>query len=178
MNSGKISDWIQIGTGLALLVGLILVVVELGQARVLATIQVTNDAYSDQFDFYRQLMGENPSTVLVKACLHPGELTEAEIAVAMASIDYRYDAIRRTKAITEIAGYESGWEGLAISNLRHILSTKLGRVEYDKFKDDPYRWEPEIAELAKGLIESGDIVPCEKMYDDWQSGLKDEGEPG
>jgi hypothetical protein len=170
----RVSAWVQIATGLALVLGLVLVLIELIQARTLATLQLTSDGFGEAYAYKRQLMGENPSPILVKGCLHPELLTEAEIAVNMAAIDYRYDTIMYLLQMTEISGDAFDWQPMAAYNLKVIFSTKLGRVEYDKFKDDPTRWDPKILTMARKIIEDGDYIPCEKRFAEWKSGLQDE----
>ena len=83
MSKNRVQDWIQIFTGLALLAGLALVVVEMYQARLLATLQLVNDGYAENFAFKRQIMGDNPAPILTKACLNPEELTEPEITCSV-----------------------------------------------------------------------------------------------
>ena len=52
-----------------------------------------------------------------------------------------------------------------------MFSNKLGRVEYYMHKDDPKRWNPEIAEIAREVLESGDYIRCEDLYRRWKEGL-------
>ena len=78
MNKNSFQDWVQILTGLALLIGLVLVVIEIRQSQTIALMEFTQAGYQEVFAFQRQRMGENPGPTLVKACLQPEQLTEEE----------------------------------------------------------------------------------------------------
>jgi hypothetical protein len=173
MKNFSLHDKIQIITGLAVLAGLMLVIIEMYQARVLATLQLTRDGYAENFAFKRQIMGENPAPILTKACLTPGELTETELTVVMAYYDYRYDVIVMYKNMAEISGDHSLWRSAAQTNLNIALSTAPGRVEFEAYKDDPRRWDPEIVAIAEAMIADQQVHRCETLYESWKVGLAD-----
>jgi hypothetical protein len=173
MKKYSLHDGIQILTGLAILAGLVLVVIEMYQARMLATLQLTQDGYAEHFAFQRQIMGENPAPILTKACLTPNELTDAEMTVVMAYYDYRYDSIVMYKVMAEIVGDDSLWKRNSHFHLRAMLSTGPGRVEFETHKDDPTRWDPQIVDVAEAMIAGQTNLRCEELYEDWMSGLAD-----
>ncbi len=75
MDSQKLSHWIQIATGLAVLAGLGLVVWELQQAKVLTRLQLTSDTYTLSVGYNSSFLGEDPIAVHTRACLDPEGLT-------------------------------------------------------------------------------------------------------
>ena len=67
MDSQKDADWVQIATGVALLVGLVLVVWELSQSRDVATAQLSSDGTDRYLQSAVPRMGENPAAALAKS---------------------------------------------------------------------------------------------------------------
>ena len=172
----RINQWVQILTGIALLIGLILVVIEMRQGLLIASAQLTQAGFFEFQDMKRQRMGENPAPTLTKACLHPEQLTDDEITVAVVDSNYRYDTIAMTMALSEIAGTPEAWRDMAEYQLKAMFATKLGRIEFHKHRHDPRRWHPEVAAMALEILQSGDFIRCEDLYRDWKKGLA-EAEP-
>ena len=157
-------DWVQLITGFAIVIGIVLVLVEQYQARVIAEIQLARDMYADNFAFKRQIMGENPAPTLAKSCLEPDKLSESELAVALAYHDYRYDSMVLMKRIAETVGMGADWKETSLVHMRAILSTPLGRTDFRLFGDDPTRWDPDIAEFAREVMADLEDIRCENLY--------------
>ena len=169
----KILDLVQILTGVAVFIGLGLVVIELRQSHDLAEAQLVTDTYAEYFAFVRQQMGENPTPILTKGCLQPGELTQSEMATVMTIVDYRYDAIMRMRALERVGDFGIDWQSTARRNLQFILGTPIGMVDFQSFKNDPNRWDPQIVEIAEELIAKNELFSCSDLYEQWERGLRD-----
>ncbi len=169
--SSKLHDWTQVLTGCALIIGLLLVLLEIRQGQVIAYMQFTQAGYQEIFAFQRQRMGENPAATLIKACEQPEQLSQEEILVASAYFEYRYDSIELSKVLGEISGDEGIWQTIAETQLKDMFATKLGRVEFYRHKNNPHRWDPEIAAVAQAVLDSGDYMRCEDLYRSWKEGL-------
>lgn len=83
MESQRLLNWIQVITGLAVLLGLALVVWELQQTRTLARVQLYSDSMNAKTDFTAALLGEEPMSVIGKACLEPDSLTLEDASVLL-----------------------------------------------------------------------------------------------
>jgi len=165
------SDWIQAVSAVAIVVGVILVVAEMRQNSDLMRTQLINEIISDHFAYDRQIMGENPSPTLIKACFHPEDLSEAELSVAAAAMDYRYDTVMRTKIIEESGDLGMPWRKGAEIHLRRLLETPLGRLDFEKNKDIAWYWDPEIVDIAEKILASPDFEDCTARYVAWKDGL-------
>ena len=76
MNSQQVANLVQIATGIALLIGLLLVLYELNQAKSLTLAELTSQGYSEVMDDNRTIMGERRDHA---ACLvHLGEIQIGE----------------------------------------------------------------------------------------------------
>lgn len=161
----------QTVSAVAIVIGVILVVAEMRQNSNLMRTQLINEVYSDHFAYLRQVMGENPSPTLIKACFHPEDLTEAEFSVASAAMDYRYDTVARTKRIEESGDLGLQWRKRAEISLRRLLETPLGRLDFETTKEVAWYWDPEIVEIAEKVLASPDFKDCRARYVAWKDGL-------
>ena len=81
MNPDKVANWIQITATIGVLIGIVLVVIELRQAKAIAHANFTANFFSETAQNSRSQMGENPAIVLAKACLRPNEISAQELFV-------------------------------------------------------------------------------------------------
>ena len=129
MDSQKVADWVQIATGVALLVGLGLVVWELSQSRDVATAQLSSDGTDQYLQSAVPRMGENPAAALAKACHDPQSLSDEELVVLDAYFTVLAAVPLRAYLITERSGlYEGRWVDLARSMFPLILRSVSGRT--------------------------------------------------
>ena len=128
----KIQNWIQLVTSIAVIVGLILVVYELQQARDLAQAQLTMDNYAIQASMLNTMKGESPSKSKATACINPSALTPEDMEVLSA---YYQQLLFRTIYINQInkgSGLlDSNWEWIIERNFKIILQTDYGRAWWD-----------------------------------------------
>ena len=73
MNSEKLSDWVQIITGFAIVLGLGLLIWELQQNREAIRSQLTSDGFIHVGQQHATIMGEDLALVIAKACENPSE---------------------------------------------------------------------------------------------------------
>lgn len=152
-------DWIQILTGLAVLVGLVLVIWKLQQTRELSRAQLAADGWNEMMATGRSNLSETFSQVRYKSCVTPEELTDAEIQEILSWFYILRNEVARMRGYTDIGTYDIVWQELARNNIRVILSHKAGRVQYERGKG---RWWPWYEEIAEELIETNSIRSCEE----------------
>ena len=164
----KLIDLIQLITGIAVLIGLGLVVWELQQTRTLTRAQLTSDHWSEVLQNSRALLGENPAPILAKSCDSPESLSAAERAVTLAALDIRYFMAQRSRTIEEIADLGAPWELVARSNLRALLSNPIGLYDYETFRDE--RWSNEYEPIIQELLANEDM-DCDFFWKDFEKWL-------
>ncbi|NKB97366.1 MAG: hypothetical protein GKR90_02540 [Pseudomonadales bacterium] len=158
MEEPKLSVWIQLATGIAVLFGLALVIWELNQTRELAIAQRVHDGYSLIIEDARSKLGESFGEVFAKGCVEPSQLTDGEILQLREYFDANLYLIRRMKEIREVGGFDYSWERIARGYVEHWLDSKVGRLHYEKRVRRGL--EPEIQQLAEEFLASDLTRPC------------------
>jgi hypothetical protein len=119
-STARFSNWFQIITNIAILIGLGLVVYELNQSKQLAAAQFVIDGIQRQTDIQIAMMGEDPREALAKSAIHPADLNERDVV----ALDAYYDSV------------VAGWFGQAISR-------RIGGI------DDPYPWQLAVVDSVQ-----------------------------
>ena len=178
MDSTKINNRMQIGTALALIVGLALVVWELQQTRDAVKSQLTSDGFQLMGQFYTSAFGERPEEVLAKACDAPTELTTADLIV----LDHIYTQIvHRSLRIIRVRQrggfYEQ--EFLGSEKLQRdstggwgmLFSTAPGRAFWRTLKGDP-----ELKAYGDRIFAKWDRESCTQHNKLWRAVIAEEAE--
>ena len=173
MNYQSLTNWVQIFTGIAVLVGLGLVVWELRQSREIALAQLTSDFYMMNSQHNSALMGENPAEVIEKACDSPEELTKSEYRVLRSRFGEVLDRMRRSRSIAEQSGLMSDdeWRTWATGNFGVIFNTHPGRAWWD----DQSWLPPDIRQSGNRILaEVSSSEPlCKETYRSWVSKIEE-----
>ena len=158
-----IFDWVQLIAGVAILVGLALVIFELKQSQDLAKLQLISSGFEMRSNQRIAIMGEEAAHVIQKSCEAPNNLTKAELQILDAyhlelinriRIDYRYSEV------SDIYSEEDWSRGYL--NFYQILGTFPGRVWWQE-----QSWiEPPIRTAGNAVYEElKDSYPsCESDY--------------
>lgn len=162
MSTDRLSVWIQVATGVAVIVGLALVVFELQQTRDLARAQIVHEGYSLLLDENRAIMGETFGDVYAKACLQPAELTDGEIVQIRQYHDSGLYMIRRIREIRESGVFDYSWEQVAKSYVQLWLSSEVGRLHY-RHRVEHFGLEPDIRRLAEDVLANEQLAPCDDL---------------
>lgn len=173
MNTEKITLWIQVLGGFAILVGLLLVVIELRQTKQLAKLQIVSDGWNAHMEDLRAQLGESFSETRAKACFSPESLTEGEIMEMSQYNSLLLAQIRRKREFVDLGSTTNfTWESLAEQNIRSFLYTKVGRADYatsDSF-------DPTLKEIAEKVIQEG-LMTCEQDYAPYLKAIRAENDP-
>ena len=160
MDNQSASKWAQLLTTLAVVVGLGLVIWELQQARTLARLQLSSDAFSEALSDYRSLLGENFGETFTRACVG-SELNNSERVQVLAFLENRLNGALRSRAMDSVqrsAGVQ--WEQMAEWRVQEYLAVPLGRQRFEKNKD---AWVPALREIAERHIANG-VPPCSEAW--------------
>ena len=171
MSKLSVADWIQTVTGLAIVVGLGLVLFEMKQAREIAATESTSQHYDAVRSHYDTLLGENPTETLSKACTSPETLTAAEKRIVNAYFHSQFVTVRRLAGLTDqgdIGNTSEYWQGWATGIFQSIFGYPDGAawwVETRKIYSEVF---PEVVDLGDRLLDERDgRYQCESYYDDW-----------
>lgn len=148
MDSQKIGNWIQIVSGIALILGLGLVIWELQQVRILTRAQLTSDNVSVSVASSSAVMGENAAEILAKACLDPGALSLHETTLLGYFYDQQIELVMRMKLLTDRDGLyaKDTWKDYAGAYFSDIFRTAFGRAWF--LRQDP-SW------MDEGVLQAG-----------------------
>jgi hypothetical protein len=149
VNSQRIVDWIQIITGVALVLGLALVGVELTQSRDVAEAQLSSEGINQHHQSLIALMGENPAPALAKACHDPQALSDNELVVLDSYYASLITAVNRYYLIEKKTGLSEGrWAESADSAFFLMFRSLPGRTWWEHEKDF---FAPEIGSFVESL---------------------------
>ena len=164
MESQRLLNWIQVITGIAILLGLALVVWELQQARTLARVQLYSDSINAKTEFTAALLGEEPMSVMGKACLDPEGLTLEDAAVLFAYFRSLEDRILAMHQLESMGGLAEPLGGDAMKGLEdrseqdllagaftiELTSTEIGQAW---LAERISRWPEELQLLGNRILE-------------------------
>ena len=152
-------------TGIAVIVGLGLVVWELQQVQTLTRAQLTSDYFSLTTGVDLAIAGENPSSALAKACSDPENLTMDEILVLDRYFASQMSILSRMRLLTDRDGlYAKGyWQELAPVHFTPILRTAYGRVWYME-QLSGRGWAQELLETGQDVLRQLGPVSCKSRY--------------
>lgn len=152
-------DLIQIATGLALVIGLVLVFIELIQAKALTLAELTSQGYSEIMADARAVMGENPAPVIAKACLEPEALQPDEMLVLQAYYVSKVTQVTRLRVLELVADFGVPWQEVARQQIRDVVDTSPGQRWFEqqiKGADDT------LYAIGKAIQETG--VDCTQEF--------------
>ena len=154
MKKLQVTDWVQIVTGITIVIGLFLVFWELQQARELAKAQLISDNVANVVAHRTALMGENPADIINKACVQPGDLTGQDIEVLNA---YFWNLLSTPMNIRSI-GVATGlytpdeWQSYYPGLFSVIAGIPYGRYWWRNIESFFMRIDPELAEFGNEFM--------------------------
>jgi hypothetical protein len=158
MDPNKIADWIQITATLGVLIGIVLVVLELRQAKAIAHADITANFFSETAQNNRVQMGENPAVVLAKACLRPNEVTAEELFVLEGFFGSRWSLADRTHRLELVGEFDTPWEEVARKSLQAVVRFEHGR---NWLAEHAATTNPSLAGIVSELLKKTGNKPCE-----------------
>lgn len=158
MNNSNLFNVIQLITGLALLIGLVLVFFELRQAKALSLAELSSEGYSEIMSEFRSVMGENPAPVIAKACLEPDKITPDEQVVLTAYYNLKIAHIERLRVLELVAEFGVPWPMLAREQLARVLETEAGRSWFEQ----RFRVDTELYAIGQTLLQTD--TDCRDRY--------------
>ncbi len=171
MDTETINSWVQTITGIAIVFGLVLVILELQQNRDAVRSQLSSDGFQIYTDFGTAVLGENAAEVIAKACESPTELTAPDLVI----LDFFYSELeRRTlrlKTLEERGGfYGDEWKTNELGNWTMLFETPVGRARWKL----PIPRDQEIQVAGDMLLENWTLPDCTTLYHKWREQIAQE----
>ena len=126
-STARFSNWFQIISNVAIIVGLGLVIYELNQSKQLASSQFVRDYNARETSILLAMMGEDPREALAKAALHPVDLTERDVV----ALDAYYMSIvmgwYNLQFSSQNAGFDIPWREQVVASVQRQFSSEPAR---------------------------------------------------
>ena len=171
MNSDKLNTWIQLVTGLAIVVGLGLVIWELKQGRDAAKSQLSSDGYLLISQTNVAMLGEDPAAVLAKACNSPDELTTSELILLD---NYYYEVLNRITRLVTLSErgsfYTDDYWKDYLGQLNQLFQSHAGRAYW---RTVATYLPPKVRTVGNNRLASWDRPSCVDEHALWRQGIVD-----
>jgi hypothetical protein len=129
MNTEKLSHWVQIASGVALVVGLALVIIEMRQAKQLIRAQLAGESAGLALTRTLTLLGERPLSVLAKACDPDATMTREDALTLSLTFRAYLGTVIRALEVGTLGGFDDErWKQVANGNFAQIFATEHGRA--------------------------------------------------
>lgn len=171
-----ITDWLQIATGIVVIVGLALLIWELEQARELTQAQLTSEGWARLSERNLVLVEKSNAQVLTKACEEPGQLSNVELTMLDLITQDRLNALNRIYALSRDAqlylDQDRDWSRFSESTFNRIFATQFGRVWWEQSKNSA---PIEIVAIGDSILQSSGSPSCGEFYEKLIQELELEG---
>ena len=172
MESQTVSNWIQVVTGIAVLIGLGLVVWELQQSRDATLSQLSSDYWNFASQERSAIFGENAANVLAKACNEPTELTESDLVILEQYYEgfiMRIDRMMRLRDRGDFYGRDQWRE--AIPTLDMLFVSQPGRAYWTSVA--PTWVNPEIYAAGNEYLANWNQPMCNESHSVWMQTIRE-----
>ena len=162
MDNLRVVIWIQIATGIAVVLGLVLVAFELQQAREFTQLQLAQESLTVGMSEHTARYGENVGEAIAAACAGSPKLTKAN-AVALDSVfSYQMWWIARQKQrLDRELGGNNSWEDEAVRRMEYIAGFPQGLGWLKTFRSRDH----EIRSFVKETQANINPKSCTELFD-------------
>lgn len=157
MNTEQLNSWLQTGTGIAILIGLVLVIWELQQNREAAQSQLTTEGWHMVNQTSNAMLGESPAKVLAKSCDAPETLTTEDLIV----LDQYFSEVLNHRVIRLVSLTKRGsfvsdeyWRS-DLGQWHAIFQYPVGRAWWSS-----KHWKPDIQKFGDEVLSDWKPKPC------------------
>lgn len=166
MTDNQLINAMQIATGLAVVIGLIMVFIELRQAKALSLAEMTSQGYSEAMADFRTVMGENSAAIIAKSCIAPDQLQPDELVVLNAYYNSKIAQVSRLRVLEFVAEFGVPWQAVAEQQLNEVMATETGKAWFERHvKADAELYAIGTAIAERGIDCSGFINSTALMPD-------------
>lgn len=153
MNLEHASHYVQIISGVVLVIGVGLVVLELQQTRRLAEAQLESESWDGVINRVIAQMGEDVPSTLAKACTGQ-KITERDAVVLVSRFQIALNHIARSRLVESLAGFEGErWKQRAFGSFSIVFASEHGRRWWDSQRSFYKTLDPEMTAFGDNLLE-------------------------
>lgn len=134
MNAGKMSNWLQIGANLGIILGLVLVGFQLKQNSDLLRVQLLYEESQSFINHERLMMGENPAETWAKALENPDGLSPAEFRIMDAYLYAMSEQWRTSHRLSELGILDDEWKDRLVEEASYYLGNPFGRAWWNVYR--------------------------------------------
>jgi len=153
-----IEIWVQMATGIAVTVGIALVLYELQLTRQISFTEMAQEAMTEITLRETTIFGENAAATLAKACFSPGELTNAEKVVLDSVFSTQLQFAIRIKLLEDTGGNDTGWRRNTQLAVDYITAYPQGENWMEFGKDF---WDQEFSQTVTNAMANRGDVTCQ-----------------
>ena len=157
----KVELAVQLITGAALLIGVVLVLVELQQTRVLTFSQMVQERFTSIIDHDSKIYGENLANVFEKSCQSPDDLSLAESMIMDAYFENQIAQIVRYKTLQELGFLDDvgifDWKYVGLKfrgNIRRFPTGIAWLKNHSVWGSEEFLYDPIVAYMQDGNNEA------------------------
>ena len=119
MNTNQLQIWLQLGSNVGVIIGLILVAVQIKQNSDLTSLGLIASATTQETDHLNTLLGENPIAVFAKASSNPDELTLGDKYILDVEVDWWLSMMNRNALFERSGIWDNSWRNESLLRRRH-----------------------------------------------------------
>ena len=165
MDYEKASVWIQLASGVAIMIGLGLVLWELNQNEQLTRVQIAQGTFTEMSTEQTSLYGENVARTLGRACTKPSQLSEEELVVLDSFFQNQMVRVMRLKSQADLAGFNAPWKRDGVAHTRRIARYPQGKSWLKLFVSRLATTDAELAAFIEEQLETVDHGGCAEILD-------------
>ena len=158
---------VHVLTVVALVLGLMVVVAELRQNRDAILAENTSSGFNRYSLLNIASLGEQPLSVLAKACEQPGELSVEDLML----LDiYYFELLTRVRSqmlISQQTDLSRDWQARSHGNFKIILQSAPGRAWWKITL-----WEPEIQEMGDRVLAMASASSCLDHFQEFRDKIR------
>ena len=165
MESTKYLNAVQLITSIGLIVGIILVIWELRQAREIAKGEAVVASFAQYSQRVQTMMGENSAAAVAKACDYPDELTTEEMLILDRYYSEVINNMRHTLLVQSVSDDLAVFDWTQwVGNFDHVFATEYGRWWWRNAS-----WEQPIMDGGNAYLEAKNPPPCKDIFDGYRN---------
>jgi hypothetical protein len=170
MNAKSIGNWVQLGATLFVAAGIVLVVIEMRQAKQIAAAEATSVAMQGPIDVSVAVGGERFAESLATACFYPEKLTPTDSMVLDAYYNMVWYQALRVRMVEDTGDFDLPVKNISLGFYMDIAGMQHGRWWLNRKIGRGFLSEQEKL-LVERAIELTSEIDCTAYHTDL-AGLK------
>lgn len=158
MKKLRIEVWVQMATGIAVIIGIALLIYELQLVRQIAFTEMAQEAMTEISLRETTIFGENAATTLAKACLSPQELSDTDKVVLDSVFSTQLQFAIRIKLLEDTGDNATPWRRNTQQAVDYITSFPQGESWMEFGKNF---WDSEFNQAVVNALAARSDLTCQ-----------------